>query len=121
MASSTNAPTMTSRRELVMTGAHSTTVPSQRRRSTLKACTAGRRGYNSRASASEPPDVERRAPRKRRCAPGKQQKEVSMRQYTTPIAILAALLVGYFAANRTVPAQAQSGGPASHADADTDR
>src|SRR6186713_3216046 len=41
------------------------------------------------------------------------QKEVSMRQYTTPMAILAALFVGYFAANRTVPVQAQSGG--SHA------
>src|SRR5678816_597928 len=35
-----------------------------------------------------------------------------MRQYTTPIAILAALFVGYFAANRTVPVQAQSGGTA---------
>src|SRR5215471_15441244 len=35
-----------------------------------------------------------------------------MRQYTTPIAILAALLVGYFAANRTVPVQAQSSGTA---------
>src|SRR4029453_10909655 len=88
---------------------------SQRWRSTLKACTAGRRGYNSRASASEPLDVERRAPRKRRCRPGKQQKEVSMRHYTTPIAITAALLVGYVAANRTVPAQAQSSGPAHFA------
>ena len=37
-----------------------------------------------------------------------------MRQYTMPIAMIAALLVGYFAANRTVPAQAQSG-PVSHA------
>ena len=38
-----------------------------------------------------------------------------MRQYTTPIAITAALLVGYVAANRTAPAQAQSSGPAKFA------
>ena len=38
-----------------------------------------------------------------------------MRQYTTPIAIIAALLVGYVAANRTAPAQAQSSGGAKFA------
>src|SRR5688572_24237249 len=43
------------------------------------------------------------------------QEEALMRPYTTPIVMITALLVGYFATNRYVPVQAQGGATQSFA------